>query len=108
MKRHKIGTIVGWDDTGWYDSWESIDSAWESLKEWAVDRELDKKTFVSRLKTSGYLGEEFEPLTIFVYGIDKEATKGYDDAWDEAEAYRAEQEQEENNDPLDRFYALYK
>lgn len=90
-QRHEIGTIVGWDETGWHDSWDSITDAWDSLKDWAQESGLKKHEFAKRLTESGYLGEEFEPTTIFVYGIHKEATKGYDDAWNEAE----EEEEEE-------------
>ncbi len=91
----RTGTIVCWDEVGTNQSWDSITDAWDSLKDWAVDRDLDKKTFVSRLKTSGYLGEEFEPTTIFVYGIHKEATKGYDEARAEAEAEAISEDEEE-------------
>lgn len=82
----RTGTIVCWDEVGTNQSWDSITDAWDSLKDWAQESGLTKHEFAKRLTESGYLGEEFEPTTVFVYGVEFEATKGYDEARAEAEA----------------------
>lgn len=80
------GTVVLWDEVGTNQSWDSITDAWDSLKDWAQENGLTKHEFTKRITESGYLGEEFEPTTVFVYGVHTEATEGYDDARAEAEA----------------------
>ena len=85
-KLFEKGTIVYWDECGTVESWDSITDAWDSLKDWAQESGLKKHEFAKRLTESGYLGEEFEPSTVFVYGVNKSATAGYDEAVAEAEA----------------------
>lgn len=88
--RHKIGTIVAWTNDGEEYTFTSAEEAYKELNI-AEDEGYSFDEFCARL---GAAEEVTCGTTAFRYGIDIEATKGYDDAWDEAEAYLAEQEEE--------------
>ena len=80
------GTIVFWTNDGEVVVYDSIDEAYES-----EHVELSKEEFIKALGTNK---EIKSGVTAFRYGIDKEATKGFDEAADEMEEYEKEQEAE--------------
>ena len=85
MKNYfKKGTIVLWTNDGEVVSYNSIDEAYENVK-----TKLSKKEFIKALGTDQ---EVASGITAFRYGIDKNATKGFDAAVDEMEEYIKEQE----------------
>lgn len=74
-QRHEIGTIIGWANDGEEDTFNTIAEAAEQAD--CTEEEMKKALGTNK---------EFCGTTYFRYGIDTEATKGYDDAWNEAEA----------------------
>ena len=90
QNRHEIGTIVAWTNDG---EEYTFTSAKEAYKELNI-AENDGYSFDEFCALIGTDEEVTCGTTAFRYGIDIEATKSYDDAWDEAEAYSAEQEAE--------------
>ena len=80
------GTMVFWTNDGEVVVYDSIDEAYEK-----EHTEFTKADFVKALGTDK---EVSSGVTAFRYGIDKEATKGFDEATDEAEEYEKEQEEE--------------
>lgn len=87
-QRHEIGTIVAWANDGEEAYFDTIQEAYEDLIERDYDVSLDDFT-----KTLGTCDEIASGVTYFRYGIDEEATKGYDDACEEADRYAAEKEE---------------
>jgi hypothetical protein len=76
-KRFEIGKVVFWANDGEVVSYDSIDEAYEK-----ENIELSKDDFVKALGTDK---EVKSGVTAFRYGIDKDATKGFDEAADETE-----------------------
>ncbi len=77
-ERHERGTIVGWANDG---EVITFDTAEEAVKYMLRHYDVNIHVFVSALGTSDEIGG----CTYFRYGIDKEATAGYDDALCEVE-----------------------
>ena len=79
MATIKKGTIIAWSNDGEEVEYASISDA-------------AKAAGVSEKELSAALGTDTEigGVTYFIYGIDAEATAGYDDACADAEKYRKE------------------
>lgn len=77
----ELGTIVAWSNDGEEASYSTITEAAESA-------DVSEKDMEAALGTD----TDFGGVTYFRYGIDEEATEGYDEARAEAEAIRADDE----------------
>lgn len=80
MKNYfETGTLVGWADDGEVETFDTIAEA-------AEQADCTEEELIKALGTD----KDFGGTTYFRYGIDVDATEGYDDARAEAEAYEAE------------------
>lgn len=81
MKKYfENGTIIGWANDGEEATFNTIAEAAERAD-----------CTVEEMRTALRTNIEFYGTTYFRYGVDAEATKCYDEARAEAEAYAAEQ-----------------
>ena len=73
-QRHEIGTIIAWANDG-------EESYFDTIAEAAEQADCTVEELENALGTDTEIGG----ATYFRYGVDTEATKGYDDAWNEVE-----------------------
>lgn len=80
MKNYfETGKVIGWSDDG-------EEATYDTIEEAAAAADCT----VEEMKTALGTDKDFGGTTYFRYGVDAEATKGYDDARAEVEAYEAE------------------
>lgn len=77
------GTVVFWTNDGEVVAYDSIDEAYEK-----EHIELSKEKFIKALGTDR---EVKSGVTAFRYGVDIEATEGYDEAREEEEDFNENQ-----------------